>query len=107
MDSITALRAMVEASGLTHRQIARRLGKYDAYVSQIMTRGRDAQASTLADIAHACGYRLDLVPLDGGDPITIGRGDDGDGDQGATIDQARALIARGLAMLDRAGGAAG
>ena len=103
MDAIDALRVMVEASGMTHRQIAHRLGKYDAYVSQVLTRARDPQAATLADIARACGYRLDLVPLDGGATITIGGEELPDLDDVPTIDQARALLARATAILDQIG----
>lgn len=106
MDASGAARQMVDGCGLTQRQIEARAGRYTGWVAQSLGRPKIG-ADLLASMAGACGYRLDLVPLDGGDPITIGRGDDGDGDQGATIDQARALIARGLAMLDRAGGAAG
>ena len=42
---------------------------------------------------------MQLVPNDGGDPITIGDGCDAP-DDAPTIGQARSLIARGLAMLD-------
>lgn len=99
MDGIEAIRTIVEESGLTHRQIAGRLGRYDTYVSQILTRGRDPLVSTLADIARACGYRLDLVPMDGAG-ATIHIGDDADDDAGAvSISQARALLVRASAML--------
>lgn len=102
MDAMQAIRAMMASSGLTHRQIAHRLGKYDTYVSQVLSRGKTPQTDTLTDIARACGYRLDLVPLDGGAAITIG--DDAvDWDDAPSIDQARAMIARGLAMLDQIG----
>lgn len=102
MDTIDAVRQMVDGSGLTHRQIARQLGRYDTWVSQILTRGRDPQVSTLADVAQACGYRLQLVPMDGGDTITIGEEDHDDGDAGAQdpVVQARALVHRAAALLD-------
>ena len=99
MDASQALREMVEASGLTHRQIARRLGRYDSYVSQVLTRSGSPGGDTIASIAHACGYRLDLVPIDGGSTITIGDACDDTGDA-ATIDQARALLARASAILE-------
>ena len=102
MQTIEAMRAMIDQSGLTHRQIAHRLGKYDAYVSQVVSRARDPQASTLADIARACGYRLELVPMDGGEAITIGEAMD-DGTSAAAGDrfvQARALLHRAAALLD-------
>ena len=104
MDAMQAIRAMMSSSGLTHRQIAHRLGKYDTYVSQVLSRGKTPQTDTLTDIARACGYTLQLVPLDGGATITIGDDDAADRDDTPTIDQARAMIARGLSMLDQMDG---
>ena len=102
MQAIEAIREIVDISGLTHRQIAQRLDKYDTFVSQILTRGRDPQASTLADVAHACGYRLELVPLDGGAPIVIGEEHDQHEEDSAAdrVAQARALVHRAAALLD-------
>ena len=105
MDALHALREAVEASGLTHRQIARRLGKYDAYISQALTRSSNPSADTLATIARACGYRLELVPVDGsGDSIVVGldpAGAPGSSDSRADeIAQARALLARASALLE-------
>lgn len=101
MDTKQAIREIVKASGLTHRQIAHRLGKYDTYVSQITSRATTPGCDDMAALARACGYRLDLVPMDGGATITIGDGYATDADA-PTIDKARAMIARGLAMLDQA-----
>ena len=101
MDASQALRRMVETSGLTHRQIARRMGRYDAYVSQMLTRTQAPGADTVASVARACGYRLELVPIGGdGASIVIGNVADDDADDLDQMAQARALIARGLAMLD-------
>ena len=98
MDTITSVRTMIDDSGLTHRQIAHRLGKYDTYVSQVLNRGKTLKTDTLLDIARACGYRLDLVPTDGGKTITIG--DAPTTTDAPTIDQARALLLRAAAVLD-------
>ena len=103
MDTTTAIREMIEASGLTHRQIASRMGRYDAYVSQLVSRGTEPRVDTLASVARSCGYRLQLVPLDGGASITIGD-DAPDRDDAPTIDQARALLARAAAILDQVDG---
>lgn len=100
MQAIEAIREIVDTSGLTHRQIAARLGRYDTFVSQILTRGRDPQASTLADVATACGYRLELVPLDGGRSIVIGDDDQRDDSAADRVAQARALVHRAAALLD-------
>ena len=98
MDAAQALRSVVEASGLTHRQIEARAGRYGGWTGQTLARPKPG-ADLLAEIAHACGYRLDLVPIDGGSTITIGDACDDTGDA-ATIDQARALLARASAILE-------
>lgn len=102
MDAMQALRTMIEASGLTHRQVARRLGRYDAYVSQVLTRTTNPATDTLASIARACGYRLELVPIDEG-AASIAIGDalpDEHHEPGDEIMQARALLARACALLE-------
>ena len=103
MDTTKAIREMIEASGMTHRQIASRMGRYDAYVSQLVSRGTEPRVDTLASVASACGYRLELVPLDGGASITIGEGLP-DRDDAPSIGQARALLARAASILDQMNG---
>ena len=102
MDASAAMREMVGAAALTHKQIELRANKYNGWVGQTLARPRPG-ADLLADIARACGYRLDLVPINGGDAITIGDDAAPDLDDAPSIDQARAMIARGLAMLDQIG----
>ena len=100
MDSVQALREAVEVSGLTHRQVARRMDRHDAYVSQVM-RQKSIGGDVLADIARACGYRLELVPLDGGRSIVIGEEPDQQDDSAADrVARARALVHRAAALLD-------
>lgn len=99
MDASAAMREMVGASALTHRQIESRANKYGGWVGQTLARPRPG-ADLLADIAHACGYRLQLEPMDGGKTITIGDDDAPDLDDTPTIDQARALLLRAAAVLD-------
>lgn len=100
MDAMDALRTIIADSGLTHRQIARRLNKYDTYVSQTLSRATTPHADTLASIARACGYDLCLVPRDGGTTITIGDLDDAGATDDDAITQARALIHRAATLLD-------
>lgn len=99
MDTTSAMRRMVEESGLTHAQLERRAGQYGGWVGQSLARPRPG-ADVLAALARACGYRLALVPIAGGTSIVIG--DDTQSDEDApTIDQARQLMARSLAVLDQ------
>ena len=100
MDASKALRSLVDASGLTHRQIAHKLGKYDSYVSQILTRSNAPGADTLASIAHACGYHLALVPDGDGEMIVIGEDFEPTAPSMDKIEQVRALLARACALLD-------
>ena len=100
MDAANALRDMVEASGLTHRQIEARAGRYGGWVGQSLARPRPG-ADLVADIARACGYRLELVPMDGGEAVTIGEySDDDAGGASDRLVQARALLHRAAALLD-------
>ena len=99
MDGSQALRSMVEASGLTHAQIEARASRYGGWVGQTLARSRPG-SDLVAELARACGYRLELVPMDGGATIAIGDYDEARHDEAAAIDQARALIARAAALLD-------
>ena len=74
MTTLDAVRTMINASGLTPYRVAVDIGRHSSYVSQMLRRGSVPSADLLSQIAAACGYRLDLVPLDGGDVITIDGG---------------------------------
>ncbi len=106
MDVQQAMRAMVDASGMTHRQISARLGRYDSYVSQLLTRQSVPSVDTVAQVAHACGYRLELVPIGGGRSLTIGDDDSPVDDRGDATDRSDALaetkelLAKALANLE-------
>lgn len=100
MDASQAMRAMVKSSGLTHKQIEARAGQYGGWVGQALARTRPG-ADLLADVANACGYRLELVPMDGGESIAIGDLPSIDGNVAQDpIAQTRALLTRALANLD-------
>ena len=79
-----------------------RSGRYDAYVSQVLTRTTNPAIDTIASIARACGYRLELVPMDEcAASIVIGDAlPDEHYDTGDEIMQARALLARATALLE-------
>ena len=71
MDTLQALRQMLAASGLSPYRVAQMIGRHSSYVSQMLRRGSCPSADLLAEIAGACEYELQLVPLDGGAPLTI------------------------------------
>ena len=102
MDGHDALREIVTRSGLTHRQLESRLHRSSGYIGQALSRPKPG-CDTVAEIARACGYRLELVPMDGGESITIGDHTDEQTQPRAT-DQARALILRAAALLEQVDG---
>ena len=99
MDASNALREMVQASGLTHRQIEARCNRYGGWIGQSLARPRPG-ADLVASVAQACGYRLELVPIDGGEHIAIGTDDDVPARSQDPIGEARALIARASSILE-------
>ena len=103
MDGHDALREIVTCSGLTHRQIETRLGRSSGYLGQALSRPKPG-CDTLSEIARACGYKLELVPMDGGDPITIGTYETDEQTQPRATDQARAFILRAAALLEQVEG---
>jgi hypothetical protein len=85
---------------MTHRQISARLGRYDSYVSQLLTRQSVPSVDTVAQVAHACGYRLELVPMAGGDALVIGDGGDDAPHRCDAIARTKELLLKALANLD-------
>lgn len=74
MDSLQALRQMLDGSGVTSYRAALEIGRNDSYVSGMLRRGSVPSADLLAKIARACGYSLRLVPDDGGAALVIDGG---------------------------------
>jgi hypothetical protein len=59
------LRQAVEKSGLSYREIGRRMGGNERAEPVIrVVQGQDVQLSTVAAIARAIGYRLRLEPIE-------------------------------------------
>lgn len=71
MDTLGAVRTMIDRSGESAYSVALELGRTHSYVSGMLRRGSVPSGDILAAIAHACGYDLCLVPRDGGDVIAI------------------------------------
>ena len=78
MNTLEALRAMLDRSGVTPYQAAKDIGRGSSFVSSMFWRGSVPSADLLAKIAGVCGYKLVLTPADGaGDSLTIDGGPDG------------------------------
>lgn len=69
MDTIQAVRSMLRHSGKTQAELSAAVGKSPSYISATLAQGSDLQGGTLARIADACGYDLQLVRRDGGDVL--------------------------------------
>ena len=76
MVTLEAVRMMIERAGVTPYRVAVDMGRAPTYISSMLRRGSCPSADLLSKIGAACGYRLELVPLDGGDSLTIGGGPD-------------------------------
>lgn len=63
MQANDAIRAIVQASGLSLRTASERIGKSPNHLSSAL-QNRDKQAGFVATVAAACGYALALVPVD-------------------------------------------
>lgn len=75
MQTLDAVRSMLDDAGATPYRVSLDLGRTSTYVATMLRRGSCPSADLLAEIANACGYRLQLVPKDGaGDTITIDAG---------------------------------
>lgn len=64
MNANNAMRAMIEASGKSGRQVAREIGRSESFVSSTLAQGVCPRADTLAMVAEACGYKIVIVPKD-------------------------------------------
>lgn len=55
----------VELAGIKRAEVARRLGTSPAYVTMVLNQGQNLSLETVANFAHACGYRIvpTLEPL--------------------------------------------
>lgn len=69
VDATEAMRAIIEGSGKSGRQVAREIGRSDSFVSSSLAQGVCPRADTLARVARACGYELALVPRDETDKL--------------------------------------
>lgn len=62
MDSASAVRAMVQRSGMSARAVSQAAGRSPDYLGSILYRGSSPSLSTAAELAAPCGYSLAFVP---------------------------------------------
>lgn len=69
MDTTTAIKTLLERSDMSGRELSRKLGRAETFISTTIGRKSVPQADTLAEIARACGGRLVIRGL--GEDIPI------------------------------------
>lgn len=74
MDICGAIREMVSSSGMSHREIAAKLGRSDAYVSVMLgsvCSGKDVGIRRVVALADACGCDVTLVDRETGRSVSL------------------------------------
>lgn len=71
MDARTAMRWMMDASGVDPSELSRRLGHSRSYITASIAQGSIPKLDTFARIAHECGYRLVLEAGDGSSGVEL------------------------------------
>lgn len=56
-----AINQMVRESGISTRELSRRMGRGDRYITNVLQQTKSPGASIMAEIAKACGYDMRLV----------------------------------------------
>ena len=66
VQTLEAINAAIESSGMTVRGVSQAMGKSDGYISSVISsskrKGGGVYSGTLANLAQVCGYTLALVP---------------------------------------------
>ena len=83
MNMLDAINQMLERSGISRAEMARRLDRSPASIYNMFSRGTDVYTDTLVRIAAIAGYRVYLVGDEDALEITGRGGEDSNTDKGA------------------------
>ena len=65
------LRDIMARENLSAREVSRRMGRHDAYLSVTLNRGSHPRTDTLASMLDAMGYDLVAVSRDDGHEVMV------------------------------------
>lgn len=93
MDAKTAMRLMIDNSGLSDQELSQRMGKGRNYVYSMRKQGSMPKVDTFARFAHECGYRL-MLEREDGEQIELCSRDD-------AVEYGRSAIVNGALLTDK------
>ena len=62
MNTNEAMREIVRQAGISQREASERMGRSPNWLGATLARSGSSEASTIAELAAACGWTLALVP---------------------------------------------
>lgn len=62
LDATELIYALMESENVSKAELAQRLHKSKAYITQVLGGSRNMTVHTLSDLAFALGYKIDLQP---------------------------------------------
>ena len=69
MQADSVIRALVERSGMSYRAMSAALGKSPNWAGVTAQRGRVPKLDTVAAVADACGYDVDIIERETGEEL--------------------------------------
>ena len=77
METVKAVRHIVDGAGVSHAALSKRMGRAHKFVDTYLSRQTDPSLSVAAELARACGWRLVLEREDGSERLDLDPRQDG------------------------------
>lgn len=71
MDTSDVLRTLIDRSGMSQREVSRRLGKAPTWASTTLGKGSDSQLGTVAAVADLAGCDVVVVDRATGETVAV------------------------------------